>query len=459
MTKVIDLTIVTGNEGESTNIKNNTPALPVQNGFISATVGSLNESSGRFSPPLLGGVSNDSSIPPPCLAGMKIYAEAQKEFERIRKAHRTLAPTGCTPEFCQSGRATHINEPRVGRDRPLAEIQQEAVDFLRECRDCNVIPSDFELDQRIKEALVQISGAAIVTTVTDHDGNKSTGLAGGTWYQKPAELEYGLRAAWRNARRCIMRSEHENLALCDLRQVQSSPEMARTIVKGVTAAFNRGHIVPTVFVFPPRQPNKRGPMIWNNQILAFAGYRQKDGSVLGDPSNSELTDRIIELGWTPPINKSRWDILPLVTMAEGDAPYLMELPMELKRTVQITHPRYQQQFRQLGLRWVVAPALSRLGFDIGGNQYTASPFIGWFMDAEIGVRNLADSFRYNVLPDVVKALQLTDEPDCNFDELPEYMRMLALVRLMKIMGSDRTNQKLVPGASGAELCCVLFFPS
>lgn len=380
--------------------------------------------------------THDSSIPPQCLAGMKIYAEAQQEFELIRKAHRTLAPTGCTPEFCQSGRATHINEPRVGRDRPLAEVQQEAIDFLRECRDCNVISSDDEVDKRIKKALAQISNTAIVTVVTDHDGNQSTGLAGGMWHQEPAELEYGLRAAWRNARRCIMRSEHENLALCDLRQVQSSPEMARTIVKGVTAAFNRGHILPTVFVFPPRQPGMRGPMIWNSQILAFAGYRQNDGLILGDPLNVELTDSIIELGWTPPVKKSRWDILPIVTMAEGDTPYLVELPIELKRTVQINHPRYEQQFRQLDLHWVVAPALSRFGFDIGGNQYTATPFIGWFMDSEIGVRNLADPFRYNVLPDVVKALKLTDESDREFDDQPEYIRMLALVRLMKILSSD-----------------------
>ena len=50
------------------------------------------------------------------------------------------------------------------------------------------------------------------------------------------------------------------------------------------------------------------------------------------------------------------------------------------------------------------PGLARLGFDLGGVQYAASPFIGWFMDAEIGVRDPADTFRYNVLPSIVKAL-------------------------------------------------------
>lgn len=52
------------------------------------------------------------------------------------------------------------------------------------------------------------------------------------------------------------------------------------------------------------------------------------------------------------------------------------------------------------------------------------------MDAEIGVRNLADSFRYNVLPDIVSALDLTN---CKlghgydiFDDLPEYEKLLLL---------------------------------
>ncbi|KAL8951351.1 MAG: hypothetical protein Q9222_002670 [Ikaeria aurantiellina] len=323
------------------------------------------------------GLLEASALAPQCpLTGTKIYTEALTEYDGIRSAHRTLAPTGCTPDFCQSGRMTRINQPRVGRDRPLAEVQQEAVDFLRECRGYNIIPSDKALDERIRDALVQISNTAAVSSVTDRDGNVSQGLAGGTWYQHPKELEYGLRASWRNARRCIMRSEHEHLVLCDLRRVQSSREMARTIAKGMQEAFNRGHILPTVFVFPPRLPGKRGPMIWNHQIMAFAGYRQEDGSVLGDPANVELTERMIEFGWMPPVVKSRWDFLPLVTMAENDAPYMMELPNELRRTVRITHPRYEKQFGELGLRWVVAPALSRLGFDIGGNQYTASPFIG-----------------------------------------------------------------------------------
>ena len=53
------------------------------------------------------------------------------------------------------------------------------------------------------------------------------------------------------------------------------------------------------------------------------------------------------------------------------------------------------------------------------------------MDAEIGVRNLADSFRYNVLPDIVEALGLADgiigEIAESFEDLPEYERLSMLV--------------------------------
>ncbi|KAL8951350.1 MAG: hypothetical protein Q9222_002669 [Ikaeria aurantiellina] len=50
------------------------------------------------------------------------------------------------------------------------------------------------------------------------------------------------------------------------------------------------------------------------------------------------------------------------------------------------------------------------------------------MDSEIGVRDLADSFRYNALPDVVDALGLSPEPGTSLDDLPEYMHMVALSR-------------------------------
>jgi sulfite reductase alpha subunit-like flavoprotein len=111
-------------------------------------------------------------------------------------------------------------------------------------------------------------------------------------------------------------------------------------------------------------------------------------------------------------------------MAQGDKPVITEVPEDVFPLVHIQHPQHQLAFQKLGLRWVPAPALSRLGFTIGGVQYTASPFVGWFMDAEIGVRNLVDPFRYNVLPQVIKQMGLFDG---NLDELPDFERLALMV--------------------------------
>ncbi|KAL8829828.1 MAG: hypothetical protein Q9170_006008, partial [Blastenia crenularia] len=208
--------------------------------------------------------------------------------------------------------------------------------------------------------------------------------------------------------------------------------MANKLIAYTSEAFNGGNVIPTVFLFPPRKVNSRGPMIWNHQLLEFAGYPSDDGSILGDPMSVALTSEIMELGWEPPTPRGRWDLLPLVVMADDDVPVMVEIPPPLSRLVQIRHPRYSEQFDKLDLRWVAAPALTRFGFDIGGVQYTAAPFIGWFMDAEIGVRDLADSFRYNVLPDVAKAIGLLDGKTKDgvegLEDLPEYERLLMLTR-------------------------------
>ncbi|PHH89735.1 hypothetical protein CDD83_5407 [Cordyceps sp. RAO-2017] len=226
-----------------------------------------------------------------------------------------------------------------------------------------------------------------------------------------------------------MRSEYAYLKLNDLRHLRTSKEMGQALVKGMCEAFNGGDIQPSVFVFPAKKPNSSGPMVWNQQFLAFAGYRQQDGSVLGDPMNVSLTESIISLGWEPPAIRTRWDMLPLVTMADGDEPHITPFPESLFPLVHIRHPKPEHSlaFDKLGLRWVPAPALSQLGFDIGGVQYTATPFIGWFMDAEIGVRDLADSFRYDVLPSVVSALKLL-QPGQELDELPQWERLAHLSR-------------------------------
>ncbi|KAL0935841.1 nitric oxide synthase [Colletotrichum truncatum] len=353
-----------------------------------------------------------------------------QEFANIREQYPSLSSTGCTTKFCQSGRMTHLDEDRVGRNQSYAQVREDALDFLQQMYKDGLLTMD-QLHHRAHEVLQEIQknsqeGRFAVASDCGAEAPHATmdGLVGGLWTQTFEELEFGIRTAWKHARKCIMRSEYRNLRLCDLRHVRTSKKMAETLIENLRVAYNFGEINPTVFVFPPRDVNSRGPMIWNSQLLSFAGYQQPNGEIMGDPANVELTNAIIELGWTPPQLRSQWDLLPLVTMAEGEDPVITELPKDAFPLVHIRHPKHPE-LETLGLRWVPAPALSRLGFSIGGVQYTATPFIGWFMDAEIGVRNLADQFRYNALPQIAKAIGLVDR---DVEDLPDYERLAVLSR-------------------------------
>lgn len=147
-----------------------------------------------------------------CPGSLGAYRDANEELKLIRSAHSTLTQIGCDSSFCQSGRANKLSEFRIGRDRPSSEVKDEAEKFLRECRDMNVIDSDKLLYQRIGEALSQIEGdLARIETVRSDTCSVEDNI-GGTWEQGYHELEYGIRAAWKNAKRCIMRSEHSRLA-------------------------------------------------------------------------------------------------------------------------------------------------------------------------------------------------------------------------------------------------------
>lgn len=54
-------------------------------------------------------------------------------------------------------------------------------------------------------------------------------------------------------------------------------------------------------------------------------------------------------------------------------------------------------FAEMGLRWYALPAVSSMLFDVGGIQFTATTFSGWYMSTEIGCRNLCDTNRRNIL--------------------------------------------------------------
>ena len=43
-------------------------------------------------------------------------------------------------------------------------------------------------------------------------------------------------------------------------------------------------------IFPQRRGPGRDFRIWNSQFVRYAGYKQPDGSILGDPANVEFTE-------------------------------------------------------------------------------------------------------------------------------------------------------------------------
>jgi hypothetical protein len=43
-------------------------------------------------------------------------------------------------------------------------------------------------------------------------------------------------------------------------------------------------------VFPARTDGKHDFRVWNQQFIRYAGYKQEDGSIVGDPANVELTE-------------------------------------------------------------------------------------------------------------------------------------------------------------------------
>ena len=43
-------------------------------------------------------------------------------------------------------------------------------------------------------------------------------------------------------------------------------------------------------IFPQRQGPGRDFRVWNGQFIRYAGYKQEDGSIIGDPASVEFTE-------------------------------------------------------------------------------------------------------------------------------------------------------------------------
>ncbi|KAG8456169.1 hypothetical protein GDO86_002096 [Hymenochirus boettgeri] len=225
----------------------------------------------------------------------------------------------------------------------------------------------------------------------------------GTYQLRDTELIYGAKHAWRNAARCVGRIQWSKLQVFDARDCTTVHGMYNYICNHIKYATNKGNLRSAITIFPQRTDGKHDFRVWNAQLIRYAGYKQPDGSVLGDPANVELTEICIQQGWKAP--RGRFDVLPLVLQADGNDPELFEIPPDLIMEVEIRHPKLEW-FKDLGLKWYGLPAVSNLLLEIGGLEFPACPFSGWYMGTEIGVRDYCDNYRYNILEEVAMKMNL-----------------------------------------------------
>src|ERR1700726_4306966 len=112
----------------------------------------------------------------------------------------------------------------------------------------------------------------------------------GTYWQSAEELEYGAKVAWRNSTRCIGRLHWQKLVGRDCRGLHLGEESFSALIEHLGLSTGTHKVVPMITIFAPEHSDQRPVRIWNRQLINYAGHRQSDGSILGDPLNVQLTE-------------------------------------------------------------------------------------------------------------------------------------------------------------------------
>lgn len=230
----------------------------------------------------------------------------------------------------------------------------------------------------------------------------------GIWTPTTEELVYGCKLAWRNSNRCIGRLFYNTLHVIDKRNLQTEEGIFSGLVEHLKFATNRGKIRSVLTVFNNCSTSKQ-IRIWNAKLIRYAGYI-KGNVIIGDPEEVEFTKVCNELGWVG--EGTQFDLLPVVIQIGNNEPKWFELPKEVVLEVQIVHPEYNF-FQELNLKWYAVPVISDMALRIGGIEYTAAPFNGWYMETEIGSRNFGDEKRFNLLPLIAKKMSLDTRSKTN----------------------------------------------
>ncbi|CAO2644413.1 Nitric oxide synthase, inducible [Lemmus lemmus] len=317
---------------------------------------------------------------------VKIKNWGSGEILRDTLHHKATSDFTCGSKSCLGSIMNPKSLTRGPRDKPtsLEELLPQAIEFI------NQYYGSFT-EAKIEEHLARVEAVTKDIETT------------GTYQLTRDELIFATKLAWRNAPRCIGRIQWANLQVFDARSCSSAQDMFQHICRHVLYATNNGNIRSAITVFPQRSDGKHDFRIWNSQLIRYAGYQMPDGTIRGDPASLEFTQLCIDLGWKP--RYGRFDVLPLILQADGQDPEVFEIPPELVLEVTMEHPKYEW-FQELGLKWYALPAVANMLLEVGGLEFPACPFNGWYMGTEIGVRDFCDTQRYNILEEVGRRMGL-----------------------------------------------------
>ncbi|XP_037348505.1 nitric oxide synthase, inducible [Talpa occidentalis] len=324
--------------------------------------------------------------PSSCQQHMKIKNWGNGTSFQDTLYHKAKGDLACKSKSCLGAIMNPKSLVSRPRDKPTSpdELLPQAIEFV------NQYYGSFK-EAKIEEHLARVEAVTKEIETT------------GTYQLTGDELIYATKQAWRNAPRCIGRIQWSNLQVFDARNCSTAKEMFEHICRHIRYSTNNGNIRSAITVFPQRSDGKHDFRVWNAQLIRYAGYHMPDGTIRGDPASLEFTQLCIDLGWKP--KYGRFDVVPLVLQANGQDPELFEIPPDLVLEVSMEHPKYEW-FQELELKWYALPAVANMLLEVGGLEFPACPFNGWYMGTEIGVRDFCDVQRYNILEEVGRRMGL-----------------------------------------------------
>ena len=216
----------------------------------------------------------------------------------------------------------------INLTRKTEELERQAIAFLKTAY------SELEKPASLSERIAAVQEEIAET---------------GTYTHTFEELEHGAKMAWRNSNRCIGRLFWRSLKVRDYRHVKDETAIFDALKSHITYATNDGKIRPTISIFSPKNNRTNSETrIWNHQLIRYAGYRNSDGSVTGDPASLAFTEECRKLGWQG--NGGPFDLLPVVVQLPGQRPVWQNLPKEIVAEVPLSHPQFDW-FAEMGWKW------------------------------------------------------------------------------------------------------------